>query len=250
MRGFGRSTCGPAASNVEGEQSWQLPGLVGNNLAVTPETIGALVTAVAALGTTIVGWLRIHSDQREFESEQNAAQEMFESKQKAAQEKWFEQREEGRQKEIAGWQIEFLRDLVRMRQTSYPPVFETLGVVVSSGDVESQRLADESPARLLQAAKEITAHLYGPAGLLMSIESRGWMYSARREALKWHDGQDNHDELVTAFYYARRSLRLDLQLGDREEMETALKSIAKERHSSPTNDLQPPEEFTGGDAVQ
>jgi len=178
---------------------------------VNGATTAALVTACAALLSSVLALLKLRADRRTWTT------------------RLREQREQG----IAEWQVQFLRDLVQRRQDLYPPVFEALGVVVDLRDPVARSFSDESPEALLDSAREIRAHLYGSAGLVMSMESRNWLHLARVEALKWAKGNGSHDDLVDSFYYARRQLREDIQIADLKDVQTALNSISEERRAEP-----------------
>jgi hypothetical protein len=145
--------------------------------------------------------------------------------------RWAKQFDDERKREIAEWQVQFLRDLVDKRQAAYPGVFALLGAVIDVGDERGR--ADETPERLRAVAEELRGHLYGPAGLVMSMESRNWAHTARMAALEFLDGDGSHDDLVDAFYEARRSLRADIQIADTKGLKTALRLIGKEREAKP-----------------
>jgi hypothetical protein len=109
-----------------------------------PGTIAALGAATAALlGSTfsIVKW-RV---------ERRATQEAM-AIQRDEWEKTFETElakvDSARRKDVADWQIQFLRDLVSRRVATYPAVFATLGAVI---DVPGD---DEHLASVRQKSRE------------------------------------------------------------------------------------------------
>jgi hypothetical protein len=189
---------------------------------VSAGTIAAILASAAAVVSSIVAWFRLETERKE-----RLAQHEEERR------RWISQFGEERERGIAEWDIEFLHELVERRLASYPPVFATLGAVIDIDDPDSRVDTDESPTRLLEVAQKIMEHLYGEAGLLMPMKTRNHLHTARLEALKWYAGHGDHDDLVNAFFYARRRLRADIQIGDSKDIETALQDLKAERRLTP-----------------
>lgn len=175
-------------------------------------TVTALVTAVVALiGATfaIVKW---HSERTQ----------------------WREEFDSERQKGVSDWQVQFLQDLVTRRVEAYPAVLRTLGAVRDVGSDDGHLAAiQDHPEGLLQTADRLLEHLYGEAGLLMSMGTRNRLHVARMTCLEFQKGTVSSDDLVDDFFYARRELRKDIQIADSDSIKTALGEIGAERVQKP-----------------
>jgi hypothetical protein len=134
-----------------------------------------------------------------------------------------EQRKQELRLEEVRLRKEFLIEQYRHRLSTYSQVLRSLVVIsdVSLGDDDDRYeplLA--KPESLRSATTELYEHLYGEAGLLMTMETRNWIHVARQEALRFLSGPatpEAGDRLVNAFYWARRALRSDLAEQDDQE---------------------------------
>jgi hypothetical protein len=90
----------------------------------------------------------------------------------------------------------------------------------------------KNPARLKETANELLKHLYGEAGLVMSMETRNLLHGARTACLQFRPGY-SEELLIDRFFYARRQLRLDIQITDMSAVFSALKEITAERVATP-----------------
>jgi hypothetical protein len=203
-------------------------GTTGTGVGVT-----AIVTSAAALLSSVFAIYKLSVERNDRLSQFDEERERWKSQFEVERQRWRTQFEEDRERGISEWRVQFLRELVANRQAAYPVVFASLGAVIDIGDPDSQRQMDESPERLLAVASEILGHLYGEAGLLMSMSTRNWLHRVRIESLKWHAGHGDYTKLVNAFFYARRHMRQDIQIADFTTLETALSEISDERRATP-----------------
>lgn len=136
----------------------------------------------------------------------------------------FEAQKEALKEEAARWRADFQKDfqleLYRNRLASYAGVLKTLGAVPDvalPGRRDLYRTLDENRELLTSTAEALYDHLYGEPGLLMTMQTRNVLHSARRQIYSFldSDGSEKHGrDLVSAFFDARRYLRADLELLD------------------------------------
>jgi hypothetical protein len=135
---------------------------------------------------------------------------------------------------VTDWQVQFLHDLVIRRVEAYPALLRTLAAVRDIPDDRDHLAAVRGhPERLLQTADELFDHLYGEAGLVMSMSTRNCLHAARMACLRFQTGGVSLEFLVARFFDARRELRQDIQIGDSKSIATALSDIADERLAKP-----------------
>jgi hypothetical protein len=174
---------------------------------------------VTALGTAIVALISAIFAIFKWQTERAQWQKTFASE---------------RQKGVSDWQVQFLHDLVTRRVEAYPAVLRTLAVVRDvEGDEDHLAAVGDHPERLLETADQLLEHLYGEAGLVMSMGTRNRLHAARMACLKFQKGAASLDDLVYVFFYARRELRKDIQIADSESFATALSEIGAERLEQP-----------------
>ena len=75
-----------------------------------------------------------------------------------------------------------------------------------------------SKKQLKKTADKILKHIYGPAGLVMQMETRDAAIYVWEICEEFQNKEIDLDQLENAFYYVRRYLRADLQLDDIEEI--------------------------------
>jgi len=130
---------------------------------------------------------------------------------------------------------EFLLEQYRFRIAAYGGVLRTLGAVsdvtiASGGGPSKYKELHANRELFLSTASALYEHLYGEAGLLMTMDTRNVLHDARRKCVAFlnSDGDRKHgDELVDAFFYARRYLRADLELVDDRTPENLQKLVDK-----------------------
>ena len=162
-------------------------------------------------------WQASNRQQEQFEEQRNRWTKQFEEERK----RWTEEFEAGRRDQQVLVKRDFHLEQYRYRVAAYADVLKTLGAVsdvtyVQEGP-EKYRALHENRELLQSAADELYQHLYGKAGLLMTMTTRNVLHGARRACLAFaaSDGdKKDGDNLVNAFYYARRYLRADLELSD------------------------------------
>jgi hypothetical protein len=84
-------------------------------------------------------------------------------------------------------------------------------------DPDPYRVLREDPDRLSNTAAALFDHLYGNAGLLMTMPTRNVVHHARLACASFlasRGSQEDGAELVDAFFLARRYIRADLELLD------------------------------------
>lgn len=179
---------------------------------MTPEQVSVVIAVVSAVVAIVATVLGIVERRRTFLAQQ--------AELKRQAEHW--QREfasEGRRQEVA-LRTQFHLEQYRHRLSSYSAVMRTLGAVISVG-VEAapdrHEVLPQSKELLQSTADALYEHLYSEAGLLMTLGTRDRLHSARLACL--HSLQENGsneaaDDLIDAFYIARRYLRADLELLD------------------------------------
>jgi hypothetical protein len=135
-------------------------------------------------------------------------------------EQWSRELEAARSRGEVDLRKEFLLEQYKHRLDSYPSVMTILGAV---SDVELRRAPErfqalyEDPAVLSSTAAQLRDHLFGEAGLLMTMETRGRLHGAVEACstfLERGPGARENDDLTDAFFWARRYLRADLELLD------------------------------------
>ncbi len=193
----------------------------------------ALAGAVVAVLATLYGmWDR----QRTFQIQRTELADArerwstdFRAKQQdldAAAKRWQDAFQAERAREQVSLITQFHLEQYRRRLSSYPPVMKTLGAVsdvLYAPGPDTYRVLRQDQEHLLTTAHQIYDHLYGEAGLLMTMTTRNYVHTARAECLAFIDdgGSDEAgDRLVNAFYFARRYLRADLELLDDRSPQT------------------------------
>jgi hypothetical protein len=158
------------------------------NISVSASAVIAVVSAAITVAVTIFG---IFERNRAFRAEQRRHQVLLQN---------LEQ--------------------YKYRAASYAGVFKTLGaisdMVIPEGPNRYRTLLDNR--ELLQStADSLLGHLYSNPGLLMTMETRNHLHTARAACLSFlasGGSEAQADDLVNDFYYARRILRADLDLID------------------------------------
>lgn len=138
---------------------------------------------------------------------------------------WTQTFKDQRERGAGEWQVTFLRELVTRRLGVYPSLLKTLSAVryYSDGSLE---LARED---LRNAERELLAHLYGEAGLVMSARTREEVHGARsacREYIR-QESDESLNKLINAFYDARHWLRADIQIGDAKSFQTQIDDMSR-----------------------
>jgi len=181
-------------------------------------TVTALATAIVALIGAIFAIFKWQTEraqwQTKFEAERTQWHKTFE-------------------KSVTDWQVQFLHDLVTRRVETYSPILGTLAAVRDVPDKDHLRSVRDHPERLLETADQLVKHLYGEAGLVMSMETRNRLHHVRTACLNFQTGAVSLNDLVHRFFYARRELRRDIQIADSKSIATALSEIADERLAKP-----------------
>lgn len=117
----------------------------------------------------------------------------------------------------------FTQKLVDERLRTYGPVFSLLGVVPDWAKGRMQPIPDKD------LVIELQTHLYGPAGLVMSYQSRNALL-----AVIDHLIHGRVKERRAAFFVARRYLWADLQLSDVPEVRGEVEQAIQRALSSET----------------
>jgi hypothetical protein len=130
---------------------------------------------------------------------------------------------------------EFHLEQYRYRLASYPAVMQTLGAVSDVGFKSGKNDTWYQSKEVLQATPDsLYDHLYGAAGLLMTMPTRNHLHAARQECLAFFERASDERPgapLVKAFFDARRYLRADLELIDHrtpENLEALVKRLGDE----------------------
>ena len=181
-------------------------------------TVTALATAIVALIGAIFAIFTWHTERAQWQTR-------FETE-RAQWQKTFE-------KSVTDWQVQFLHDLVTRRVETYPAILRTLAAVRDVPDKDHLGAVRDHPERLLETADQLLAHLYGEAGLVMSMETKNRLHAVRTACLNFQTGAVSLNDLVKRFFYARRELRRDIQIADSKSIATALREIADERLAKP-----------------
>ncbi len=146
-------------------------------------TVTALVAAGVALIGTVLNYLKLKGDQRNWEREKR---------------------------------LEPFARIREERLTTYAPVFEILGHVRDVPDPDKrhwQNLENNRPD-VEAAADKLLEHLYGEAGLVMSYKTRNAILAAYVVSVRFAGSRVSLESLIEAYYLARRSLRVDLEILD------------------------------------
>lgn len=168
------------------------------------ETWIAFVTASAALLGSLISYVKLRSDLKD------------------ARDRWA--REHRTQ-----LRADFLRPVVDERMRLYPPVFKLLGSVRDTDPSgEHHRDLEQNPSQLTRVADELLGHVYGDAGLVMSMDTRNVLLAVLTQCRRFQENDGSVDTTVRGFYLARRVLRADLQLEDVEDVESELKRLVEE----------------------
>jgi hypothetical protein len=186
----------------------------------------ALGSAVVAVVVTILG---VFERERAFRAQQAELNRQAE--------RWNAEFLAQRNREEVLLRKEFLLEQYRYRLAVYRDVLKTLGAVpdmmVESGSDKYKALHGKK--ELLRSTSDaLRGHLYGEAGLLMTMPTRNALHSAWRECLLFlnGDGDDlSGDLLIDVFFHARRYLRADLELLDDRTPEN-LESLVRKLDSS------------------
>ena len=179
--------------------------------------VTALTTALVALASSIFTFVKWRTERAQ----------------------WHRTFESELKKGVSDWEVQFLHDLVTRRVEAYPAVLRTLGAVRDVADDEHLAAVREHPECLLDTADQLLAHLYGEAGLVMSMSARNELHRARTACLGFQTGKVALDDLVTDFFHARRELRRDIQIADSKSIATALSAIAAESVAEPSRRSEP-----------
>lgn len=189
------------------------------------DQVSAIVAVVSAIVAVLVMVFGFYERRRAFDAQQEEL--------KRQSEQWKDDFEARTRRDEVLLRKEFLLEHFRLRVSKYGPVLRTLGAV---SDVELRR-RPESARELQQNRKFLTStadsirdHLYGEAGLLMTMTTRNALHVARAECLTFRDAAGMSTEvgsLADAFFYARRYLRADLELLDDRTPEN-LEKLAQE----------------------
>ena len=198
------------------------------------DDVSALVAVASAIVTVLVTAVGVYERRRAFRAEQDWRQESA-SAEKAERERNFKAQQSELEGQAARWRQEFeaarsrqevvvrkdfLLEQYRYRLASYSPVLTTLGTVSDSDLRRAPQGFEElrtNPETLVSTATALLQHLYGQAGLLMTMQTRGVIHDAAwacHRYLSSEPGQPANDDLADAFYWARRYLRADLELLD------------------------------------
>jgi len=121
---------------------------------------------------------------------------------------------------------ERLKVLHQQRFATYPPVMKTLGAVRDVAGPQHYAALESDPNILLTVSDELIAHLYSPAGFVMSMETRNQLLRAWYACQLFRRKSLPVEALVNVFYQARRNLRADIEINDAEEP-PAYKQIIK-----------------------
>lgn len=208
--------------------------------AATITALGAAAAAAVALLGSVFSIVKWRDERTTRERTMKAQHDQWVGTMKAEHDQWegtmkaqYDQWENEQKKGVADWQIQFLRDVVQRRVSVYTGVFRTLAAIRDVSEEGHRRIVQEHPERLMKTADELLDHLYGEAGLVMSMSARDQLHHARLACIRFQSDPESIRELMTSFYYARRQLRRDIQLADLESLTTALDDIGKERLAAP-----------------
>jgi hypothetical protein len=193
------------------------------------EQVSAGVALLSAIVAVVVALWGLRERQRAFLAQERELQRQsehwkndFEAQQGELERQaqhWKDDFEAARRREQASLMKDFLLEQYRYRLAAYGAVLKTLGAVSDvdfaySNDLEAMRRDQD---RLTTAADALYDHLYGEAGLLMTMPTRNVLHWARRECLTFLDSPERQgagNALVKSFYLARRYIRADLDLVD------------------------------------
>jgi hypothetical protein len=171
-----------------------------------------------------------------FDTERQERQSTFEAQQAELNrqaDRWRREFEAERVSQQVLLRKDFLLEQYQYRLASYGAVLKTLGAVsdvVDSRDSDPFRALLENPDRLSTTATALFDHLYGEAGLLMTMRTRNVLHRARQACASFlaSDGsQKDGKELVDAFFRARRYIRADLELLDDRSPENLQKQVER-----------------------
>jgi hypothetical protein len=194
----------------------------------------ALISALVAVAAAYFGYRQkneaLAQQVKEFEGQQD--------QRKVEGQQWIAQYLAEQDRQVVGLEKDFRLEQYRYRLSSYSEVLQALGAVSFIGGDSLDDLADDLDRRrdeLRSTADALFGHLYGRAGLLMTIATRNVVHTARHECLKFlaqNDPRPDIADLVDAFYDARRYLRADLELLDDRSPET-VKDLAEQLRRDP-----------------
>jgi hypothetical protein len=174
------------------------------------QTWVALVAAFAALLGVVVNYVKTRHDLVQWEKEQRTQLE-----------------------------VGFLQTLVEERLRCYPPVFKLLGEVRDTA-VRGTHLdaIEANPAQLVEVADELWDHVYGDAGLLMSMETRNGLLDVVQICRDFDAGEVSLGRVRLQFQMGRRLVRADLQIEDIEQVRSEV-GLKAERFTGKRSDGEP-----------
>jgi hypothetical protein len=187
----------------------------------------ALTSAIVAVATSLWGlWerqRRFGAQEKEWRRQSQRWLDDFDARKHELTlqaQRWMTDLKAERSREEVTLKKDFMLEQYRYRLKAYGAVIETLGAV---SDVELRRSANgveglwRDRDRLMATAAALYYHLYGEAGLLMTMPTRNALHWARNECLALLDSKERlpiDQDISDAFFYARRYLRADLELLD------------------------------------
>ena len=176
---------------------------------MTAGLITGAVGLVAAILTFVVGAWKIRDERKQRIEQFTVQEDQWLAKFEAEREEW------AGEKRVA-LKSELLQERIRRRYESYPEVLSALGAVRDIPDPgrEHYRQLEENPTTLSPVADELLRHLYGFAGLVMSMATRNQLLAAWYACKLFEAGEITTDQLVDMFFQARRQLRRDLEIDD------------------------------------
>ena len=187
-------------------------------MAMTLGQASAVVALVSAAVAVVVTVLGVFERNRAFNSQTK---------------QWRAEFAAERSRQEVQLRKDFHLEQYRYRLAAYRDVLKTLGAV---SDVEFSRSPDkyeelhQNKELLLSTASALYDHLYGEAGLLMTMPTRNSLHSARLECLAFLKGPGDEQAggiLVEVFFRARRYLRADLELTDNRTPENLEKLVQR-----------------------
>jgi hypothetical protein len=121
-----------------------------------------------------------------------------------------------RRTQLASMKAEFFKEVLDRRLDTYADVLRTLGAVrdVAGPHSEHHAALKKAPEKLLPIADELIIHLYGPPGLVMSMETRNQIFKAWEACQLFNANPELISNLTSEFFQARRELRSDLETDD------------------------------------
>ena len=160
-------------------------------------TAAAVVALISACVSVVVTGYGILERRRAFNAEQR------ERDRQARQ--WKKEIDAERTRQEVLLRKEFLLEQYRYRIESYADVLKTLGAVPDVGlsAFDPYGPFRDDPQVLAKTASDLGEHLYGRAGLLMTMHTRNVLHNARQTCLAFlssNGGSTEGDRLVSAFF--------------------------------------------------